>query len=73
MPPMKRIGMKTAASEIVIEMIVKPISREPLSAASNTPSPRSMCRTMFSSMTIASSTTKPTESVRAMSERLSRL
>ena len=65
--------MKTAASEIVIEMIVKPISREPLSAASNTPSPLSTCRTMFSSMTIASSTTKPTESVRAMSERLSRV
>ena len=30
-----------------------------------------MRRTMFSSMTIASSTTKPTESVSAMSERLS--
>ena len=27
MPPMKRIGMKTAASEIVIDRIVKPISR----------------------------------------------
>ena len=27
--------MKTAASETVIEMMVKPISRDPLSAASN--------------------------------------
>ena len=34
MPPMKRIGMKTAASERVIERIVKPISFEPLSDAS---------------------------------------
>src|ERR1041385_2808004 len=32
-----------------------------------------MCRTMFSSMTMASSTTKPTESVSAISERLSTL
>jgi hypothetical protein len=72
-PPMKRTGMKTAASEIVIERIVKPISLEPLSAASNGFSPRSMCRTMFSSMTIASSTTNPTDRVSAMSERLSRL
>ena len=38
-----------------------------------TGSPRSMCRTMFSSTTMASSTTKPTASVSAMSERLSRL
>ena len=35
--------------------------------------PISMWRTMFSSMTMASSTTKPTDSVSAMSERLSRL
>ena len=73
MPPMKRTGMKTAASDSVIEMIVKPISRAPFKAASYTGSPISMWRTMFSSMTIASSTTKPTESVSAMSDRLSRL
>ncbi len=35
--------------------------------------PISMWRTMFSSMTMASSTTKPTESVSAISERLFRL
>ena len=68
---MKRTGMKTATSEIVIERIVKPISLPPLSAAVRASSPPSIRRTMFSSMTIASSTTKPTESVSAMSERLS--
>ena len=66
-------GMNTAASERVIEMIVEEISREPLMAAESGASPCSMCRTMFSSMTMASSTTKPTASVRASSERLSRL
>ena len=35
--------------------------------------PSSMWRTMFSSMTMASSTTKPTEIVKAISEMLSRL
>ena len=33
MPPMNRIGMNTAASDVVIVRIVKPISFEPLSAA----------------------------------------
>ena len=42
MPLMKRIGMNTAASETVIETIVKPISFEPFSAASSGASPRSM-------------------------------
>ncbi len=35
MPPMKNSGMKTAISDKVIEMIVKPIWPAPLSAASN--------------------------------------
>ena len=74
MPPMNRTGMNTAASDSVIETIVKrdllrPVERR-LHRAS---SPISMWRTMFSSMTIASSTTKPTESVSAISDRLSRL
>ena len=73
MPPMKSSGMKTAASEIVMERIVNPISLVPFSAASKTFSPISMCRTMFSRTTMASSTTKPTESVSAMSDRLSML
>ena len=47
--------------------------RDALMAASRRVSPISMWRTMFSSMTMASSTTKPTESVSAMSDRLLRL
>ena len=70
-PPMKSTGMKTAASERVMERMVKLISREPCSAASITPSPISRWRTMFSSITMASSTTKPTASTSAISERLS--
>ncbi len=73
MPPMKRNGRNTATSEIVIERMVNPISREPSSAAWRGDLPISMWRTTFSSMTIASSTTKPTDSVSAMSDRLSRL
>ena len=59
-PLMNKTGMKTAESDSVMEMIVKPISFEPLSAASIGGSPFSMWRTIFSSMTMASSTTKPT-------------
>ncbi len=62
--------MNTAINEKVIEMMVKPISREPFSAASNGRIPPSMWRTMFSSITIASSTTKPTDSVSASSVML---
>ncbi len=65
--------MKTATRDRVMEMMVKPISLDPLRLASKTPSPFSIWRTMFSSMTMASSTTNPTERVKAMSERLSRL
>ena len=68
---MNSTGMNTAASEKVIDMMVKPISREPSSAASSTPLPISMWRTIFSSMTIASSTTKPTANVIAISDKLS--
>ena len=73
MPAMNRIGMKTAASEIVIDRIVNQISREPRSAASIGDSPCSMWRTMFSSMTIASSTTNPTDRISAIIEMLFRL
>ena len=72
-PPMNSTGMKTAASESVMDMMVKPISLDPFNAAAKGGSPASMCRTMFSSITMASSTTKPTHSVSAMSDRLSRL
>ena len=73
MPPMNSTGMNTAVSDSVIERIVKPISRDPSSAACRGRLPISMCRTMFSSITMASSTTKPTDSVSAIRERLSRL
>ena len=69
-PPMNSTGMKTATSDSVIETIVKPTSLEPLNAASMGFSPASMRRTIFSSMTMASSTTKPTASVSASSEML---
>ena len=65
--------MKTAASDSVIDTIVKAISADPSSAACIRVLPISMCRTMFSSMTMASSTTNPTESVSAISDRLSML
>ncbi len=56
-----------------METMVKPISEAPLSAASSGAIPSSMCRVMFSIMTIASSTTKPTAIVSPMRDRLSRL
>jgi hypothetical protein len=65
--------MNTAISEIEIDRIVKPISPAPSRAACIGVFPSSMCRTMFSIMTIASSTTKPTAIVSAISDRLSRL
>ena len=65
--------MKTAISDSVSEITVKPISRAPSSAASNGGSPSSMWRTMFSIITMASSTTKPVPIVSAIRERLSRL
>ena len=70
---MKSTGKNTAASEMVMDKMVKPISREPRTEACIALSPISMWRTMFSSITIASSTTKPTDNVNAMSDKLSRL
>src|SRR5262249_31343548 len=70
MPPISSTGMNTAISENVIEMMVKPISRAPLRAASKGRIPPSTWRTMFSNMTMASSTTKPTDSVSASSVML---
>ncbi len=70
-PLISKTGMNTATSEKVMDRIVKAISFAPLRAASNGFMPFSMWRVMFSSMTIASSTTKPTESVIASSEMLS--
>ncbi len=65
--------MNTAASEIVIDRMVKETSFDPSNVACSGLFPISMWREMFSSMTIASSTTKPTHKVSAISEMLSRL
>ena len=72
-PPIMRIGMNTAISDTLMESTVKPISFAPRSAASIGRTPSSRYREMFSMTTIASSTTKPVEMVRAISDRLSRL
>ena len=60
-PPMNNSGIKTAASDRVMERMVKPISLAPSIAACIGVLPISMWRTMFSSMTMASSTTNPTD------------
>ena len=73
MPPMNSTGMNTAISDMVIDRMVKEISRDPSSVACSGVLPISMWREIFSSITMASSTTKPTESVSAISEMLSRL
>ena len=70
---MSNMGIKTATRERVMEMMVKPTSREPFRAARKGLSPFSSLRTMFSRTTMASSTTKPVAMVRAMRERLSRV
>ncbi len=70
-PPMKMIGMNTATSEMLIDITVKPICFDPARAACSGVFPISWWRKMFSIMTMASSTTKPTEIVSAISEKLS--
>ena len=72
-PPMKRIGMKTATSDTLMETTVNATSRAPSSAASKGSIPFSIWRETFSRTTIASSTTNPVAMVSAMSERLFRL
>ena len=70
-PPMKISGMNTATRLIEIDNTVKPTSRAPLNAASLGRMPSSTWRAIFSTTTIASSTTKPVETVSAISDRLS--
>ena len=67
---MNRSGISTAIRLTVSEMIVKPISLAPFSAASNGRIPSSIWREMFSSTTIASSTTKPDAMVSDIRVRL---
>ena len=73
MPPISRMGMNTATSEMLIDSTVKPISLAPVRVASSTPMPRSMWRMTFSTTTMASSTTNPVATVSAIKDRLSML
>ena len=68
-----RIGMKTATRETLMETTVKPISLAPCSAACNGTMPCSRWRVMFSTTTMASSTTKPVAMVNAIRDKLSML
>ena len=70
-PLMNSSGMKAATREILIASTVKPICCAPSIAARNGVMPFSRLRKQFSIITMASSTTKPTETASAMSERLS--
>src|SRR3954453_15024849 len=70
-PLMNNSGMKAATSEMLIEITVKPIWRAPSIAAWIGERPFSKLRKQFSIITMASSTTKPTETASAISDRLS--
>src|SRR5215469_5012589 len=72
-PPIISNGMNTATNEVLIDTTVNPISAAPLNVACTTPIPCSTYRVMFSSTTIASSTTNPVEMARAIRDKLSRL
>src|SRR5579871_397186 len=72
-PPIISRGMNTATSDVLIDNTVNPISAAPLNVACTTPIPCSTYRVMFSSTSIASSTTKPVEMASAISDKLSRL
>ncbi len=62
--------MNTATSDRFIDNRVKPTSCDPLNAAAMGFSPASICREMFSSTTMASSTTRPVQMISAISDRL---
>ena len=64
MPPIMRMGIKTAISDMLMEKTVKPISCAPLSAAAKGSMPASRWRVMFSMTTMASSTTNPVAMVK---------
>ena len=65
--------MNTATSETLIDSTVNPISAAPVRAAAVASMPASRWRLMFSTTTMASSTTNPVAIVRAIRLRLSRL
>ena len=65
--------MNTAMSDRLIDSTVNPTSLAPRIAAWTRDMPASMWREMFSTTTMASSTTKPVAIVSAISDRLFRL
>ena len=73
MPLMKEHGKNTAQSTRVIARIGPVISSIALIVAARASSPLAICRSMFSSTTMASSTTMPMASTRPNSEMLFRL
>src|SRR5438045_1372686 len=66
-PLMNSSGTKAATSDTLIDTTVNPIWRAPSSAARIGAIPFSRLRKQFSIITIASSTTKPTEQASAIS------
>ena len=68
-PPVKASGASTAASVSVIAITGPVISFMPTIAASSGGSPSSIWRWMFSTTTIASSTTRPIARTMASSDR----
>jgi hypothetical protein len=69
-PSISSSGMKAATSETEIDTTVKPICLAPSSAARIGEDPASRLRNMFSIMTMASSTTNPTDTASAIRVRL---
>ena len=69
-PGVKANGAYTATKVAVMVMTAKPISRAPLILAEKGSIPSSICLKIFSSITIASSTTKPIASTSASNVRV---
>jgi len=69
-PGMNDTGRITAIRTSVVAMTANPISRLPFVAARSVGSPPSMRRAMFSSTTIASSTTRPIARTKPSSVRV---
>jgi hypothetical protein len=69
-PPMNSSGMNTATSDRLIDSTVKPTSRAPQQRGRSGPCRARCGAAVFSSTTMASSTTKPVATVSAISDRL---
>ena len=72
-PPINSSGRNTATSDRLMESTVNPTSRVPCNAAWRGFIPASRWRAIFSSTTMASSTTNPVAMVNAINDRLFRL